>query len=64
MPIAVYDRNHEEKWGSAFQFVRDGRVANLHSANYAEDSDLSNFLIMAVRSMATDVALSARTYQG
>jgi phosphoserine phosphatase len=64
MPIAVYDRNHEEKWGSAFQFVRDGRVANLHSANYREDSDLSNFLVMAVRSMATDIALAARSYQG
>jgi hypothetical protein len=64
MPIAVYDRHREDKWGNAFQFVRDGRVANLHSANYAEDSDLSTFLVMAVRSLATDVALSARTYQG
>lgn len=64
MPIAVYDRQREEKWGNAFQFVRDGRVANLHSANYREDSDLSTFLVMAVRSLATDIALAARTYQG
>ncbi len=64
MPIAVYDPSHQEKWGSAFQFVRDGRVANLHSANYAEDSDLSRFLVMAVRQLATDIALAARTYQG
>lgn len=64
MPIAVYDRHREDKWGNAFQFVRDGRVANLHSANYADDSDLSAFLVMAVRSLATDVALAARTYQG
>ncbi|SFF33157.1 haloacid dehalogenase-like hydrolase [Fontimonas thermophila] len=64
IPIAVYDRHREDKWGSAFQFVRDGRVANLHAANYAEDSDLSNFLVMAVRSLATDIALAARTYQG
>ena len=59
MPIAVYDKHREDKWGNAFQFVRDGRVANLHSANYAEDSDLSTFLVMAVRSLATDVALAA-----
>ncbi len=64
IPIAVYDRNREDKWGNAFQFVRDGRVANLHSANYSDDSDLSTFLIMAVRSLATDIALAARTYQG
>ncbi|MDD3762562.1 MAG: HAD family hydrolase [Nevskiales bacterium] len=64
MPIAVYDKGREEKWGNAFQFVRDGRVANLHSADYRDDSDLSTFLAMAVRSMATDLALSARAYQG
>jgi phosphoserine phosphatase len=64
VPIAVYDPNHEEKWGSAYQFVRDGRVTNLLSANYAEDSDLSRFLIMAVRNLASEIALSERTYQG
>ncbi|TJY60809.1 haloacid dehalogenase-like hydrolase [Sinimarinibacterium sp. CAU 1509] len=64
VPIAVYDPNHEEKWGSAYQFVRDGRVTNLLSANYAEDSDLSRFLIMAVRNLASEIALAERTYQG
>jgi FMN phosphatase YigB (HAD superfamily) len=64
MPIAVYDRQREDKWGNAFQFVRDGRVANLHSANYSEDSDLSTFLVMAVRSLATEIAVHERTYQG
>ncbi len=64
IPIAVYDRNHSEKWGSAFQFVADGRVSNLHSANYRRDSDLVNFLTMAVRSLAERIAVAASSYQG
>ncbi|MDX8387174.1 MAG: HAD family hydrolase [Ghiorsea sp.] len=62
--IAVYDKNHVEKWGSAYQFVADGRVSNLLSANYQEGSDLVNFLSMAVRSMAERIAVSASSYQG
>jgi phosphoserine phosphatase len=54
-PIAVYDPHHEEKWRNAYNFVRDGRVANLLSANYEAGSDLSNNLVMAVRAMADDV---------
>ena len=64
MPIAVYDPHHEEKWGNAFQFVSDNRVSNINSANYNEKSDLSNFLIMAVRKLANDILLAERTYQG
>jgi phosphoserine phosphatase len=62
--IAVYDKNHVEKWGNAYQFVADGRVSNLLSANYQEGSDLVNFLSMAVRSMAERIAVSASSYQG
>lgn len=64
VPIAVYDPHHEEKWGNAFQFVSDNRVSNINSANYSEKSDLSNFLIMAVRKLANDILLSERIYQG
>jgi len=64
IPIAVYDERQTEKWGSAFQFVADGRVSNLHSANYKQGSDLTNFLSMAVRSLAERIAVSARSYQG
>ncbi|WP_167631794.1 haloacid dehalogenase-like hydrolase [Mariprofundus ferrooxydans] len=64
IPIAVYDQRHVEKWGNAFQFVADGRVSNLHSANYQAGSDLTNFLSMAVRSLAQHIAVSASTYQG
>jgi len=64
IPIAVYDKNHTEKWGNAFQFVMDERVSNLHSANYKQDSDLINFLSMAVRSLAERIAVSASSYQG
>lgn len=62
--IAVFDTTHSEKWGSAYQFVHDGRVSNLLSANYSEQSDLSIFLGMAVRKLATDIAVSSGTYQG
>ncbi|HEY0975639.1 MAG TPA: HAD family hydrolase [Solimonas sp.] len=64
VPIAVYDPHHEEKWGNAFQFVSDNRVSNINSANYSEKSDLSNFLIMAVRKLANDILLAERIYQG
>jgi phosphoserine phosphatase len=62
--IAVFDRNHIEKWGNAYQFVQDGRVSNLHSADYSEKSDLMIFLGMAVRKMASDIAITSGTYQG
>ena len=62
--IAVYNKNHTEKWENAYQFVADGRVSNLHSANYQEDSDLTNFLSMAVRSLSERIAVSASSYQG
>jgi hypothetical protein len=62
--IAVFDRQHVEKWGSAYQFVHDGRVSNLLSANYSDQSDLSIFLGMAVRKLATDIAIVSGTYQG
>jgi trehalose-6-phosphatase len=62
--IAVFDKTHGEKWGSAYQFVHDGRVSNLLSANYSEHSDLSIFLGMAVKKLATDIAVSSGTYQG
>lgn len=62
--IAVFDKTHGEKWGSAYQFVHDERVSNLLSANYSEQSDLSIFLGMAVKKLATDIAVSSGTYQG
>lgn len=62
--IAVFDKAHVEKWGNAYQFVQDGRVSNLLSANYSEQSDLSIFLGMAVKKLATDIAISSGTYQG
>jgi len=64
IPIDVYDQRHTEKWANAFQFVADGRVSNLHSANYQQGSDLTNFLSMAVRSLAERIAVSASSYQG
>lgn len=62
--IAVFDKTHGEKWGGAYQFVHDGRVSNLLSANYSDQSDLSIFLGMAVKKLATDIAVSGGTYQG
>ncbi len=64
VPIAVYDHRHTEKWGNAFRFVMDGRVSNLHAANYQPGSDLVNFLSMAVRSLSERIAVAASSYQG
>lgn len=62
--IAVVDKNHSEKWDRAYQFIQDGRVSNLNSADYSENSDLSLFLQMAVKKMATDFLINKGSYQG
>lgn len=54
-PIAVYDPQRRDKWRRAFDFVREGRVRTLHSANYHPGSDLSNSLDMAVSAIADDL---------
>ncbi|WP_043767232.1 HAD family hydrolase [Algiphilus aromaticivorans] len=54
-PIAVYDPQRRDKWRRAFDFVREGRVRTLHSANYDPGSDLSNSLDMAVSAIAGDL---------
>lgn len=54
-PIAVYDPKRRDKWRRAFDFVREGRVRTLHSANYEPGSDLSNSLDMAVSAIAGDL---------
>ena len=62
--IAVYDRQHAEKWSGAYNFVADERVSTLYSANYTEQSDLSTFLMMALRHMAQGIEVRASSYQG
>lgn len=62
--IAVYNNKEGEKWGSSYQFSIDNRVSNLNVADYSEKSELSNFLSMAVKKMATDILINKGTYQG
>lgn len=61
--VAVYDQHHTEKWGGAYKFVAEDRVKSLYSANYSENSDLSNFLTMALRHMAEGIMVRSRAYQ-
>lgn len=61
--VGVYDRNHVEKWSDAFNFVSEGRVKTLYSANYSEQSDLSAFLLMAVRNKAEGIVVRSGSYQ-
>ncbi|MDO9510661.1 MAG: HAD family hydrolase [Bacteroidales bacterium] len=49
--FAVYDKNRPDRWGRAWNFIEDGRVSNLLSANYSADSDLSTNLKMAVQNI-------------
>lgn len=49
--IGVYDRYRPSRWGRAWEFIEDGRVSNLVSADYSSKSDLSNVLIMALESI-------------
>ena len=62
--IAVYDRQHVEKWGGAYNFIAEERVSTLYSANYTEQSDLSTFLMMALRHMAQGIVVRSSSYQG
>lgn len=62
--IGVYDRRREHRWGAAWEFIEEGRVSNLVSADYGAKSDLSNSLFMAVEGMAKRIALKNKTYQG
>jgi phosphoserine phosphatase len=57
LAIAVYDPHRQDKWDAAYQFLRESRVNQLLSANYQIQSDLANFLAMAVRKMAMDINL-------
>lgn len=50
--LGVYDRNRQSRWGRAWEFIEDGRVSNLVSADYSARSDLSNSLCMAIDSIA------------
>jgi hypothetical protein len=61
--VAVYDEHQTEKWGGAYKFVAEDRVKSLYSANYTERSDLSRFLMMALRHMAEGIVLRGRAYQ-
>lgn len=62
--IGVYDTHNRDKWGRAWGFIEQQRVSNLVPADYAENSALSNSLIMAVESISRRIELSQLTYQG
>jgi phosphoserine phosphatase len=53
--IAVYDKHRKDRWGKAWNFIEDGRVSSLLSANYTAHSDLSSTLMMAVESIARKI---------
>jgi phosphoserine phosphatase len=62
--IGVYDKHHTEKWRGAYKFVSEGRVSTLYSADYTEHSDLSTFLVMALRHMAEGIVVRSSSFQG
>jgi hypothetical protein len=49
--IAVYNREHKEKFKSAWKFVEENRVTNLHSSDFSKGSDLYNTILMAAYSI-------------
>lgn len=50
--FAVYDKHRQDRWGKAWNFITEGRVAGLLSADYTADSDLTRSLMMAIDSIA------------
>lgn len=49
--LAVYDRENREKKASAWGFIEEGRVKNLHSTNYLKGSDLCDSLEMSIENI-------------
>jgi 2-hydroxy-3-keto-5-methylthiopentenyl-1-phosphate phosphatase len=62
--FGVYDRAHRDKFGRAWGFIEEGRVTNLHSANYKKGSDLCNSIEMALESICRKIELRKAIYQG
>ncbi len=53
--FGVYDPKRQDRWGKAWDFIDDGRVSSIYSANYSASSDLSNSLWMAISSIAKKI---------
>lgn len=49
--LAVYDKHNAEKRARAWSFIEEGRVRNLHSADYSPGSDLLTSIEMAIGSI-------------
>lgn len=62
--FGVYDKSARDKWGRAWGFVEEGRVSNLHSADFGNNSDLTHSLLMAIEAMASRIRLNNSAYQG
>jgi len=62
--FGVYDREHHDKFGRAWGFIEEGRVTNLHSANYKKGSDLCNSIEMGLESICRKIELRKAIYQG
>jgi phosphoglycolate phosphatase-like HAD superfamily hydrolase len=58
--FAVYDRQKTDKRSRAWGFVEDGRVKNLHSANYQKDSDLVGSIEMSLQSLVQKIKFGYR----
>ena len=64
IPFGVYDKAHRDKFGRAWGFIEEGRVSNLHSANFKKGSDLCNSIEMALESICQKIHLKKSMYQG
>ena len=55
MAVGVYDTADTRRWGRAFGFVKDGRVAGLYPADYRKNSALRSFLHLTLEQIAGNV---------
>jgi len=54
--IGVYDKHRRERWSRAWDFLEEGRVTNLLSADYTLNSDLTTSLYMAIDAIARKIS--------
>jgi len=62
--IGVYDRESRDRWGKAWGFIEDKRVAHVVAADYRKHSGLDDALSMAIETMTRKIKLRRITYQG
>ena len=62
--FGVYDPENKSNWTKAWKYIEDQRISNLAPADYRKDAALTHNLMMAISTIAANIQLKERTFQG